>query len=136
LHNKVVKSHRHGLPERVIRVVLIQLPVDPNGQAFARELVDDIEHAELAPVMGAVLDEVVTPDVVGILRPQPDARAIVEPEPPFLGLLLRHFQPLPPPDRLDPLRYEEGIDIGGEPWRVLGLADEVSVEGSLKPLNE
>jgi hypothetical protein len=102
-------------PERVIRVMLIQLPVHPNGQALPRELVDDVEHAELASTMGAVLDEVATPDVVGILWPQPDARAIIEPEPPFLGLLLlRHFQPLLPQDPLDPLLYEESIDIGGE----------------------
>lgn len=39
-----------------------------NG-ATARELVDDVAHAELAPVMGTILDEVLTPDVIGILRP-------------------------------------------------------------------
>src|SRR3712207_5161911 len=80
-----------------------QLPVHPDGQAFARELVNDVEHAELASVMGAILDEVVTPDVMGIFRTQPDAGSVIEPEPSFLGLLLWHFQPLPPPDPLDPL---------------------------------
>src|SRR5919112_54757 len=53
--------------------------------------------------MGAVLDKVVTPDMIGIPRPQPDARTIVEPEPPLLRLLLWHFEPLPPPDPLNPL---------------------------------
>ena len=66
----------------------LELAVDPDRQAFAGELVDDVEHAELAAVMGAVLDEVVGPDMVGMLRPQPDARAVVQPQPAPLGLLL------------------------------------------------
>ena len=37
------------------------------------ELVDDVEHAELPSVMSALLEEVVGPDVVGALGPQPDA---------------------------------------------------------------
>jgi hypothetical protein len=41
--------------------------------------------------------------VVRPLRPQPDAGAIVEPEPGPFRLLLRHLQPLAPPDPLDPL---------------------------------
>jgi hypothetical protein len=31
------------------------------------ELVDDVEHADPAPVMGAVLEEVVGPDVIAVL---------------------------------------------------------------------
>lgn len=38
-----------------------------------------------------------------ILGAQPDARPVIEPEPTALRLLLRHFEPLPPPDALDPL---------------------------------
>ena len=41
--------------------------------------------------------------MVWVLRPQPDAGAVVEPEPAPLRLLLRNLQPLPPPDPLDPL---------------------------------
>jgi hypothetical protein len=44
------------------------------------ELVDDVEHAVFPAIMGAVLDEVVGPDVVGMLRPQTNAGAICEPE--------------------------------------------------------
>ena len=36
-------------------------------QAFARELIDDVEHAVLPPVVGTILDEVVGPDMIGIL---------------------------------------------------------------------
>jgi len=34
-------------------------------QAFASVFVDHVEHPELATVMGAILDEVIGPDVVG-----------------------------------------------------------------------
>jgi len=37
------------------------------------ELVDDVEKAKFASLMGAFLEEVVGPDVVGTLGPQPNA---------------------------------------------------------------
>lgn len=89
--------------EHVDHINGLQLPAHSDGQTFACELVDEVEHAELAAIVGAVLDEVIRPDVVGVFWPQPDARSVSKPEPPFLGLLLRHFQPLLPPDPLDPL---------------------------------
>ena len=95
----------------------VRLPVDPDGQAFAGELVDDIEHAERPPVMGPALDEVAGSrcpaghcaamsregDVVRTLGPETDAGPLVQPEPALPGLLLRHLQPLPPPYPLDTL---------------------------------
>ena len=45
-------------------------------RALVRELIDHIEHPVLAAIMGAVLDEVVGPDMVGMLGPQADAGAI------------------------------------------------------------
>ena len=51
--------------------------------------------------MGAILDEVVGPDMVRTFRPQSDARAIIEPEPASLRLLLRNLQPLTSPDPFD-----------------------------------
>jgi hypothetical protein len=50
------------------------------------ELVDDVEQANLASVMGALLEEVVRPDVIGALGPQPDARSIGQPQVGALGL--------------------------------------------------
>jgi len=35
-----------------------------------RELVNDVEHPELAVIVGAVLDKFVRPHVIAILRPQ------------------------------------------------------------------
>jgi hypothetical protein len=89
--------------ERVDGVHGLGLAAHPDRQALAGELVDDVEHPELPPVVGAVLDEVIGPDVVWALRPEPDARAVIEPEPGPPGLLGRHLQPLSPPEALDAL---------------------------------
>ncbi len=78
----------------------LELAIDTDRQALVRELVDHVEHAVLAAIMRAVLDEVVGPDVVGMLGPQADAGAVGQPQPAAFGLLGRHFQPLPPPDAL------------------------------------
>ena len=67
------------------------------------ELIDDIQHAELPAVVGAVLDEVVGPDMVGALGSEPHTGAVIQPETPLPGLLARHFEPLQTPDALDPL---------------------------------
>ena len=39
-----------------------------NRQTFVGELIDDVEHAEPAAIMGAIFDEVIGPDVIGTLR--------------------------------------------------------------------
>src|SRR3954471_12581689 len=71
------------------------------------DVVDDVEHADLAPVMGSVLDEVVGPDMIAVLGAKPDAGAIAQPEPAALGLPGRDLQPLASPDALDPLVVDE-----------------------------
>ena len=63
----------------------LELAVDPDRQALMGELIDDVEHAVLAPVMRAVLDEVVGPDVIGLLGPQTDAGAVVNQRRPRLA---------------------------------------------------
>ncbi len=40
--------------------------------------------------------------MVGIFRPKPDARTVVQPQSAAFRLLVRHFYPLPSPDALDP----------------------------------
>jgi hypothetical protein len=67
------------------------------------ELVEHVEHPILATIVGAVLDKVVGPDMIALLRAQPNARSIGQPEPTALGLLRRDLQPLASPDTLDPL---------------------------------
>jgi hypothetical protein len=78
-----------------------------NGQAFMGELVDNVEHADPAPVVGAVLDEVVGPDMIAVLGSEPDAGAVSQPEATTLRLPGGNLQPLASPDPLDPLDVEE-----------------------------
>ena len=64
-----------------------------DGQTLAGELIDDVEHADPAPIMGAVLNKVVGPDVIAVLGPQPDTGAVVQPEPTALRLRPGTFSP-------------------------------------------
>ncbi len=123
---------------------------DPDRQALVRELVEDVEHAVLPSLMGAVLDEVVGPDVVRVFGPQPQARAVRQPEPAPLGLLGRDLEPLAPPDPLHPLVVDhpargraqqlgdlavavaavparELDDVGGEPLLVVPAPRELAL---------
>ena len=84
-----------------------QLSVHSDRQALMCELVDQVQHAVLSPVMGAILHKIVAPDVVRPFCSQPDAGPVTKPEPTFLRLLTRHFQPLPSPDPLDPLVVDD-----------------------------
>jgi hypothetical protein len=60
---------------------------DTDRQTFVAELVEHVEHSVLATIMGAILDKVVGPDMIALLRPQPDARSVGQPDPAALGLL-------------------------------------------------
>jgi hypothetical protein len=53
----------------------------PDRQAFPSELVDQGHQPKFAAVMGLGFDEVVTPHMVAMLRPQTDAGSVVEPQP-------------------------------------------------------
>jgi hypothetical protein len=57
--------------------------------------------------MCPVLDEVIGPDVIAVLRPQTNAGSVRQPEAPSFWLLLWNLQPLTPPDPLDPLVVDE-----------------------------
>jgi hypothetical protein len=71
------------------------------------ELVDDIEHTELAAIMGALLDKVVGPDVIGALGSEPDARSVIQPQASTFRLPGGDLQPLASPDPLDPLVVDQ-----------------------------
>ena len=51
----------------------LELAAHPDRQAFMGELINHIEHAISPSVMSPVLDKVVGPHVIAVLRPQPDA---------------------------------------------------------------
>ena len=89
--------------QNVDHIDRFELAGDTDRQAFMGELVEHVEHPILASVMGAVLDEVIGPDMIALLRAQPNARSVGQPEPAALGLLRWDLQPLASPDTLDPL---------------------------------
>ena len=68
-----------------------------------RELVDDGEHPVFPSIMGAGLDNVAGPDLVGRLGAQADARSISKPEAALLRLPGGNLQHFASPDPLDPL---------------------------------
>ena len=77
--------------EHIDDIIRIQPPGHTDRQSLAGEFIHNVEHADFAPVMRTILDEVVTlrslsnaalrrrnlgllrPDVVGPFWPQPDA---------------------------------------------------------------
>jgi len=65
--------------QNVDHIDRLELASDTDRQAFMDELVEHVEHPILASVMGAVLDEVVGPDMITVLRPQSDARFVRQP---------------------------------------------------------
>ena len=111
------------------------------------ELVEHVEHPVLATIVGAILDEVVGPDMIALLRPQPDARSVGQP--------MRDLQPLALPDTLDPLvvdcparlaqqRGDLAIaiaavlpskldNIGGETLLVLTIARDLALRRAMLP---
>ena len=46
-------------------------------QCPLRERVENVERAEDPPVMRPILDDVIGPEVIGSLRPQPDTGAVI-----------------------------------------------------------
>src|SRR5512132_2324907 len=89
--------------QNVDHIDRLELAGNTDRQAFMGELVEHVEHPILASIVGAVLDKVVGPDMIAVLRPQPNARSVGQPEPAALGLLMGNLQPLTLPDTLDPL---------------------------------
>src|SRR5262249_60732928 len=72
-------------------------------QSCMAGVVELVEHAIFSSIVGADLAKVVGRDMIALLRPQPDARSVGQPEPAALGLLMGNLQPLTLPDTLDPL---------------------------------
>lgn len=108
----------------------VEPAVDPDRQTFVGELVDEIEHAVFLPLMGAILHEVIRPDMVGILSAQAYARAIIEPEAAPFGLLGWDFQPFASPDAFDTLVVDKPTGLS-EQCRDLAVAVATVIAGEL-----
>ena len=70
---------QHRISNGVQDVTGAQLALHFDGQAFAGVLIDERQHAERPSIMRAILDEVVGPDMVLVLWPQPHAGPIIQP---------------------------------------------------------
>ena len=81
----------------------LELPADPDRKALPRELIHHVQHAILPSIMGAILHEVIGPDVVGPFRTKSDAGSVARPDPAPLRLPAWDLQALLPPDPLHPL---------------------------------
>src|ERR1039457_2309206 len=95
--------HQHHIGQGLDQIVTVQPPCYPDRQALPGVLVNQSQHPQGSPIVGAGADEVVTPDVILPLRPQPHTGAVVQPQASPRALFLRHSQPLPPPDPLHPV---------------------------------
>jgi hypothetical protein len=72
--------------QNVDHIDRLELAGDTDRQAFMGELVEHVELPIPACIVGAVLDKVVGPDRIALLRPQPNARSVGQPSLPRLGM--------------------------------------------------
>ena len=82
---------KHHVGHRLDDAKAVDATRHPDRQAFPGELVDQRHQPELAAIMGLGLDEVVAPDMIAMLRSQPDAGSVVEPQPAPRLLLPGYF---------------------------------------------
>ncbi len=99
---------RHSAADEELRQRLQDLhrghaALDAQRQALPGVLVDHRQDLQRPAVVGPLEDEVVGPDVVSALRPEPHARAVIPPQAASFGLLPGHLESFLPPDPLDPL---------------------------------
>ena len=53
--------------------------------------------------------------MIAVLRPQPDARSVGQPQPASFGLFIGDLQPLASPDALDPLVVDDPARLAQQP---------------------
>ena len=86
------------LGQQCQHVIAVQPSRHQDRQTFPTELVNHHQHPKRPSVMRALLNEVVSPDVMAPARSKPDAGAVIQPEPAALGLPRRNLQPFLPPN--------------------------------------
>jgi hypothetical protein len=69
--------------------------------------------------------------MVGPLCSQADAGSVAKPEAASLRLLLRHFQPLPSPDPLDPLVIDDPAGLRAQEFCDLAVAVAAVLAGEI-----
>jgi hypothetical protein len=94
----------------------LELPVDPDGQTFVGELVDEVEHAILPPFVRAILDEVIGPDVVVLRLQILHPLDLIAPQPAVLltPAIIRHLSDANGSDRIG---HHLPCDVSTSTWR-------------------
>jgi hypothetical protein len=77
------------------------VPLAANHYALLGVLIDQVQYPHRTTVRLPDADEVITPYVALAIRPEPQARSIVEPQAAPCFLLLRILQPFATPDAFD-----------------------------------
>lgn len=90
----------HGLGKHVDDLVAVDPAAHIDRQALPRVLVDQVQKAHNSSVMGESAHEIVCPDVMRPLWPQPHTRAVIEPQTAARFLLLRNLQSFATPNPL------------------------------------
>jgi hypothetical protein len=94
---------KHAIAQQLDYMCAVQTPRHSNCQAFAAVLVDHDQQAQTASIVRPGFDEVVTPYMMAMLRPQSDAASVVQPQAPARLMSGGNFQAFPPPDALHPI---------------------------------
>ena len=69
--------------------------------------------------------------MIAVLRPQTDARSIMQPQTTAFGLLLGNLQPLTPPEPLNPLVVDDPARLIPQHPRNLAIAVAAILSGQL-----
>jgi hypothetical protein len=93
----------HGVGHNLDYVPAVQPAPGTDRQALPSELIDQVQHPHRPAIVRIGADEIVRPDVIGSLRPQPYARTVIEPQPTSWLLFLGNLQPFAAPDALYPI---------------------------------
>jgi hypothetical protein len=96
------KGSRYKKARRGELVVGAPVGVVKAGDRYEKDPDRRVQEA-ISLVFDKVLELGSGPDMIALLRPQPNARSVGQPEPAALGLLVGDLQPLTLPDTLDPL---------------------------------
>jgi hypothetical protein len=94
-------SFEHRIGHRLDDPKAVNATSHSDRQAFPGELVNQGHEPELSTIVGLRLNEVVAPEMIAVLRSQPNAGAVVEAQPPSRLLPFGYFKPLTAPDPLD-----------------------------------
>ena len=96
-------AHQHDICQGFDHHLRPDTALHADRQGLPGVFVDQAEQAHRPTIMRPSGHEVIAPDVVRTLRPQPNAAPVVQPQPAPGPLLARHLQRLPAPDMFYPV---------------------------------